>query len=82
MAKKRSQKKTSATPPPNAAKQPAPTSTPDIGDVAVTAALELGRSSITLDEALQMTRNSVLELDRKINDPVDVVINRQVDSPW
>ena len=70
MAKKRSQKKSSA----NAAK-PAPASTPAIDDVPVTAALELGRSKVTLGEALQMAKNSVLELDRKINDPVDVVIN-------
>ena len=73
MAKKKSQKKTSAAPPDAAKPSPAPT--PDIGDVPVTAALELGHSKITLDEALQMARNSVLELDRKINDPVDVVIN-------
>ena len=49
--------------------------TPDIDDLGVTAALELGRTTVALDGALQMARNSVLELDRKVNDPVDVVVN-------
>jgi flagellar motor switch protein FliN len=73
MAKKKTKK--SSAPPLTTAKQSAPSATPDIDNVPVTAALELGRSKITLDTALRMTRNSVLELDRKINDPVDVVIN-------
>lgn len=77
MAKKKPTKKSLGTLPQDAAKKPAPTSTAtlDVDDIGVVAALELGRSRVTLDEALQMTRNSVLELDRKINDPVDVVIN-------
>ena len=73
MAKKR------ATPPPQAAtKEPASKSssaTPDLDDLCVTTALELGRTTVTLDEALQMARHSVLELGRKVNDPVDVVVN-------
>ena len=77
MAKKKAAKK-AAQPPQTAAKKPAPKSssaTPDIDDLSVTAALELGRTTITLDEALAMARNSVLELGRKVNDPVDVVVN-------
>ena len=78
MAKKKVAEKVSASSPPQRAeKNPAPKSSakPDIDDLSVTATLELGRSTITLDKALQMARHSVLALDPKVNDPVDVVVN-------
>ena len=78
MAKKSPEKKGSSGAAKAAPKLPAPAKTsaaPDLEDVAVTAALELGRTTVTLDQALQMARHSLLELDRKVNDPVDVRIN-------
>lgn len=46
-----------------------------VGDVDVTVSVEIGRSRITLDRALDMGEQSLMELDRNVGDPVDVRLN-------
>jgi len=38
----------------------------------------LGRSRMPISELLELTRGSVVELDRKVGDPVDIMINDRV----
>jgi len=45
----------------------------DATPIAVTA--ELGRSRMTLDRALQVSDQSLIELDKSVGDPVDIRIN-------
>lgn len=35
----------------------------------------LGRSRMPISELLELSKGSVIELDRKVGDPVDIVIN-------
>lgn len=35
----------------------------------------LGRSRMTISELLKLTKGSVIELDRKVGEPVDIMIN-------
>jgi flagellar motor switch protein FliN/FliY len=44
-------------------------------EVEVTLAIELGRHTFTLDEALACGEQSLIELDKNVGDPVDVLIN-------
>jgi flagellar motor switch protein FliN/FliY len=44
-------------------------------DMEVEVSIELGRSKMTLDSALSLTEQSLVELDRLVGDPVDVRIN-------
>ena len=46
--------------------------------VNLTAAVELGRSRITLDEALDIGEQSLIELDKQLGDAVDIMINGQL----
>ncbi len=46
--------------------------------VNLTAAVELGRSRITLDEALEIGEQSLIELDKQLGDAVDIMINGQL----
>ncbi len=61
-------------PPPPPVLQPAgnPVS---LDDTPITVSAELGRSRITLDRALQVTNQSLIELDKSVGDPVDIRIN-------
>ena len=43
----------------------------DVDEVSV----ELGRSTITLDQALEMGEQSLMELNRHVGEPVDVRLN-------
>ena len=46
-----------------------------IQDVDVEVSVELGRSTITLDQALEMGEQSLMELNRHVGEPVDVRLN-------
>ncbi|MBT4101050.1 MAG: flagellar motor switch protein FliN [Gemmatimonadetes bacterium] len=46
-----------------------------VDDVDVTISVELGRSVLTLDSALDLSEQSVMELSRNVGDPVDVRLN-------
>ena len=46
-----------------------------IQDVDVEVSVELGRSTITLDHALEMGEQSLMELNRHVGEPVDVRLN-------
>ncbi len=50
-------------------------STSCIDDVDVTVSVELGRSALTLDTALDLSEQSMMELNRNVGDPVDVRLN-------
>ncbi len=41
----------------------------------LTVTAELGRSRMTIDRALQVTEQSLVELDKSVGDPVDIRIN-------
>jgi flagellar motor switch protein FliN/FliY len=49
-----------------------------LADVELTVSLELGRAEVTLRDALAMARGTVIELDKRAGDPVDVVVNGMV----
>jgi flagellar motor switch protein FliN/FliY len=44
-------------------------------DVAVNVALEVGRTSISVRELLQLTPGTIVELDRLAGEPLDVLVN-------
>ena len=44
-------------------------------DVDVEVSVELGRTKITLDQALDMGDNSLQELNRRVGEPVDIRLN-------
>lgn len=47
-------------------------------DIAVTVSVELGHASLRIEELLALRAGSVLELDRRAGEPVDVVVNGQL----
>ncbi len=44
-------------------------------DIPVTIAMEVGRTSITIRNLLQLNQGSVIELDRLAGEPLDVLVN-------
>lgn len=58
-------------------KSPAPAASTPIEGAEVTASLVLGRTQVTLDEALSLGEHSIVDLDRGINDSIDIVIGGQ-----
>lgn len=46
-----------------------------LDDVELDVKIELGRSQKTIEEVLQLSRGSVVELDRLAGDPVDILVN-------
>ncbi|MFO0334366.1 MAG: flagellar motor switch protein FliN [Pseudomonadota bacterium] len=46
-----------------------------IYEVAVTVALEVGRTRISVRDLLQLSQGSILELDRLAGEPLDVLVN-------
>lgn len=47
-------------------------------DVPLTVTIELGRTEMTLRQALDLQHGSVVELDRLAGDPVDVFVNERL----
>lgn len=47
-------------------------------DLEVSVALELGRHRFTLDEALELGEHSLIELDRRVDQPIDILVNGKV----
>ncbi len=59
-----------------------PTDSGDLGtnldvvqDVKVTLSMELGRTTLTIRELLQLSQGSVIELDRMVDEHMDVLVN-------
>ena len=79
-AKKTMSKKASArkTPVKQASGEGAPTAAPSgdyLDDTPMRLSVEVGQSSITLDEALQIGEQSLVELGKQVGDSVDVLLN-------
>ena len=54
------------------------TGNPDLDvilDIPVTISMEVGRTSITIRNLLQLNQGSVIELDRLAGEPLDVLVN-------
>lgn len=73
-----------ATPPPPPEHQQAPaggtTATSEINlesllDVPVTLSVEIGRSKVPISELVSLNQGSVIELDREVNEPLDLLVN-------
>ena len=47
----------------------------ELEGTAVTLTVELGRTSMTIDEAVAKGENSLIELDKSVGEPVNVLIN-------
>lgn len=47
-------------------------------NIPVTVSVELGRSQISLKEVLDLTEGSIVELQRLVGEPLDLVVNGQV----
>ena len=46
-----------------------------IRDVSVTFTMRLGRTTLTLQDVMEIGDQSLIELDRSVGDPVDVLVN-------
>ncbi len=46
-----------------------------VQDVKVTLSMELGRTTLTIRELLQLSQGSVIELDRMVDEHMDVLVN-------
>ncbi len=44
-------------------------------DVPVTLSVEIGRTRIPIKDLLALNQGSVVELDREVNDPLDLMVN-------
>lgn len=51
---------------------------PQVEDVMVTVSMELGRSKMTLDELLNIGDQSLIELDKLVGEPIDILLNGKV----
>lgn len=49
-----------------------------LNDVELDVKVELGRSELTVEQVLNLTEGSVVELDKLAGDPVDVFVNEQL----
>ena len=54
---------------------PSPGSPAPLDDTPLTLTAELGRTRVPLDRALQVGCQSLVELDKVVGDPVDILIN-------
>lgn len=76
-------KKKSIAPPPTSAPPPNPEPPPtapaadfsQIQDIKVLFTVRLGRTTKTLDEITDLGEQSLIELDKKVGDPVEVLVN-------
>jgi len=55
-----------------------PSKVPQVDDVMVTVAMELGRNRMTLDELLNIGDQSLIELDKVVGEPIDILLNGKV----
>jgi flagellar motor switch protein FliN/FliY len=46
-----------------------------VGDVVVTASVEVGRRELKINEALSVTVGTIIQLDRAIDMPLDLLLN-------
>ena len=44
-------------------------------DVPVTLSVEIGRSRVSIRDLVSLNQGSVIELDRKVNEPLDLLVN-------
>jgi flagellar motor switch protein FliN/FliY len=44
-------------------------------DIPVTLSMEIGRTRVSIQDLLQLARGSVVELDRMVGEPLDVLVN-------
>lgn len=44
-------------------------------DVQVTVSLELGRTTLTVRDLLQLNQGSIVEFDRRVGEPLDLLVN-------
>jgi len=44
-------------------------------EVPVTVSVEIGRRRMTIKQLMALTQGSVVELDREVNDPLDLLVN-------
>ena len=51
---------------------------PQLPDVMVTLSMELGRTRTTLDQLLHFGDQSLIELDRTVGEPVDILLNGEL----
>ncbi|RZT53391.1 flagellar motor switch protein FliN/FliY [Sphingomonas sp. BK036] len=49
-----------------------------VHDVPVTVQAVLGRSRIAIGDLLQLKANAVIELDRRVGEPVDIFVNNRL----
>ena len=49
-----------------------------LNDVDLDVKIELGRTELAVEEILQLTEGSVVELDKLAGDPVDILVNEQL----
>lgn len=47
----------------------------DVSEIRVNVSAVLGRTSMSVDEVLKLGRGAVIELNRKVGEPVDVYLN-------
>lgn len=47
----------------------------DLGDVELDIAIELGRSELLIDDVMKLREGSVVTLDKRAGDPVDIIAN-------
>lgn len=57
---------------------PTPDELHPMRDVELTVALELGRANVPLADVLSLTSGTVIELNKRAGDPVDVVVNNVI----
>ena len=48
---------------------------PNLDDVRLTVSVELGRRAISLDDALNIGEQSLIELDKHVGDPMNIFLN-------
>lgn len=48
-----------------------------LGNIPVTISVELGRSEMSLKEIYQLTEGSIIELQRIVGEPLDLIVNGQ-----
>lgn len=46
-----------------------------VKDIPVTLSIELGRTRMSLKELLELEQGAVIELDRMVDEPMDVLVN-------
>ncbi|MFH1570054.1 MAG: FliM/FliN family flagellar motor switch protein [Gemmatimonadota bacterium] len=75
MAKRASVNPNAVAPVPVPVPAPAPPSPEALDALPVTLTIELGRARIALDHALGIGEQSLIELDKAVGEPVDVLLN-------